>query len=129
MNYVDGFVIPMPEGGVGNYRKMAEFAGKLWMEHGALAYTECVLEDGTPKMPEGVPAEFSMKKFADIAGAGAGETVIFAFIVFKSRAHRDEVNAKVHADPRLHEACGPDMEMPFNPANAAYGGFRAIVNF
>ena len=114
--YVDGFVIPMPEKNVEAYRKIAQKAGKIWMEHGALAYLESVGEDLAP--PFGT-------QFPRLAKAKPGETVIFAFIVFKSRAHRDRVNAKVMKDPRMQE--GP-KEMPFEMKRMTYGGFTAIVD-
>jgi uncharacterized protein YbaA (DUF1428 family) len=130
MTYVDGFVLQVPEDKLDQYKKMAEMAGKMWMEHGALGFKECVIEDAEPEMPEppeGMP-DFKMTKFRDMAGAKKGETVMFSFILFKSRQHRDEVNAKVHKDPRMKDACGPDMEMPFDPSRMAYAGFKAIVD-
>lgn len=117
MSYVDGFVLPVPEGKLDAYRKLAETAGTVWKEHGALAYKECVLEDKSEN-------DYSTT-FQAIAGVTAGETVIFAFIVFKSREHRDEVNAKVMADPRIK--CDPE-NMPFDCKRMAYGGFSALVD-
>ncbi len=117
MSYVDGFVLPVPEGKLEEYRKMAETAGVVWKEHGALAYKECLLEDVTEN-------DFSTT-FPAMAGVKAGETVIFAFIVYNSRAHRDEVNAKVMVDPRIK--CDPE-NMPFDCKRMAYGGFSAIVD-
>jgi len=114
--YVDGFVIPMPEKNVEAYRKMASRAGKIWMKHGALAYLESVGEDLAPE--HGMP-------FPKLAKTKPGETVIFAFIVFKSRAHRDKVNAAVMKDPALHQ--GP-KEMPFEMKRMTYGGFTALVD-
>lgn len=126
MTYVDGFVIPVPEGKIEAYREMAESAGKIWMDHGALIYKECVLEDGEPEMPEDAPETCKITPFRNLAGAKDGETVIFAFITYKSREHRDEVNKKVMSDPRLQ--CD-ENNVPFDPARMAYGGFKAIVDF
>lgn len=129
MTYVDGFVLPVPQDKLDAYKAMAEMAGKMWIEHGALSYKECVIEDATPAMPEGAPEGISMLNFPALAHAKAGETVIFAFITFKSRAHRDEVNAKVHSDMRMAEACGsPDFEMSFDINRMAYGGFKTLVD-
>lgn len=117
MPYVDGFVIPVPEKNVQAYLRMARQAGKVWMDHGALQYFECVGDDINPAF--GVP-------FGKVAKAKPGETVIFAFIVYKSRAHRDRVNAKVMKDPRIHE--NAPQEMPFDIKRMAYGGFKAMVS-
>nr|WP_281720730.1 DUF1428 domain-containing protein [Nitrosomonas nitrosa] len=125
MTYVDGFVLPVPEGKIDAYRKMAESAGKIWMEHGALSYKECVLEDAEPEMPEDAPEVCKMTPFRNLARTQDGETVIFAFIVYTSRAHRDEVNKKVMADPRMK--CD-EKNMPFDPSRMTYGGFNAIVD-
>ena len=115
--YVDGFVIPVPKKNVDAYRKMAEKAAKVWIEHGALEYRECVGDDMDVKF--GVPFGRGIK-------AKAGETVVFAWIVYKSRAHRDRVNAKVMKDPRICE--GMDMKnMPFDCKRMLYGGFKIIV--
>ena len=92
MRYVDGYVLPVPKKNLASYRRIAEKAGRIWREHGALEYRECAGED--LKVKFGVP-------FSRLAKAKPGETVIFAWIVFKSRAHRDRVNAKVMKDPRI----------------------------
>lgn len=127
MTYVDGFVLPVPEGKLEAYRGMAEKAGKIWIEHGALSYKECVLEDAEPEMPEDAPEKCKITPFRDLARAKDGETVIFAFIIYTSRAHRDEVNKKVMANPRMEEACD-ENNMPFDPSRMTYGGFKAIVD-
>jgi uncharacterized protein YbaA (DUF1428 family) len=114
--YVDGFVIPVPAGKVDAYVKISRAAGKVWKDHGALEYRECVLEDSKPAF--GLP-------FGKLAKAKAGETVIFSWIVYKSRAHRDRVNAKVMADPRLSDMKDP---MPFDMKRMAYGGFECKVD-
>lgn len=115
MGYVDGFVVPVPKANVEAYRAMSESAGQIWRDHGALQYWECVGDDLSP---EGV---FT---FPELVNLPEDETVIFAFIVFQSREHRDEVNAKVMADERLK--C--DLESnPFDMKRMAYGGFKTIV--
>lgn len=118
MKYVDGFVLAVPKKNLKAYEKMAQAAGKIWKEHGALEYFECIGEDLKP--PMGVP-------FPKLAKTKAGETVVFSFIVYKSRAHRDKVNAKVMKDPRLAEMCGKDKPMPFDVKRMAYGGFEVLV--
>jgi uncharacterized protein YbaA (DUF1428 family) len=119
MTYVDGFVLPVPADKIEDYRKMAEPAGAIWMEHGALSYKECVLEDHEDKgFCATFPAAFQTKK---------NETVVFAFITYNSREHRDQVNAKVMSDKRMGENCTPDT-MPFDVKRMAYGGFKAIVD-
>lgn len=117
MKYADGFVIPIAKKNLKAYRKMAEVAAEVWREHGALEYFECVGEDLAVKM--GLP-------FPKLAKLKPGETVIFAWIVYKSRAHRDHVNAKVMADPRIKESCG-EGPMPFDVERMAYGGFEVMV--
>ncbi|MEB3287951.1 MAG: DUF1428 domain-containing protein [Vampirovibrionales bacterium] len=122
MSYVDGFVIPLPVDKVDDYRKMAQKAGEVWMEYGALSFIENVADD---MAPEGIERTFPV-----MAGVKDDETVVFSFIVFKSREHRDEVNAKVMADPRIKEDCpeqNPDANMPFDFKRMAYGGFKSIV--
>ena len=115
--YVDGFVLPVPKKNLDAYRKIAQLAGKIWREHGALDYRECVADDMDVKV--GVPFTRGIK-------VKAGETVVFAWIVYKSRAHRDRVNAKVMKDPRLTE--GMDMKkMPFDCNRMIYGGFKVLV--
>jgi uncharacterized protein YbaA (DUF1428 family) len=118
MKYVDGFVLPVPKKNLNAYRRMAAKAGKVWREHGALEFKECVGDDLNVEI--GVPFPGWMK-------AGAGETVMFSFIVFKSRAHRDRVNAKVMKDPRITEACDP-KNMPFDCKRMLYGGFKVLVD-
>ncbi len=121
--YVDGFVIVIAKNRVEDYRQVAARAGALWIEHGALDYKECVLEDWSKK--EG------LRSFPELAGAREDETVVFAYIVFESREARDAVNARVMADPRLAEICPGLQEsgdMPFDPARMAYGGFQTIVS-
>lgn len=116
--YVDGFVIPMAKKNVAAYKRMAKVGCKVWMEHGALEYRECVGEELAPKF--GLP-------FTKLAKAKAGETVVLAWIVYKSKADRNRINAKVMADPRLAKMMSPKMKMPFDPKRMAFGGFEALV--
>jgi uncharacterized protein YbaA (DUF1428 family) len=116
--YVDGFVLPIPAKSVAAYRKISRQAGKVWMEHGALEYRECVGED--------LGVQFG-KAFPGVVSAKKGETVVFAWIVYKSRKHRDAVNAKVMADPRMGKMM--TQSMPFDSSRMAYGGFDVIVDF
>jgi uncharacterized protein YbaA (DUF1428 family) len=113
--YVDGFVLPVPKKNVEAYRKMAAKAGKIWMEHGALEYIEAVADDVKPGKWTSFPQSVKLKK---------DETVVFAYIVYKSRAHRDKVNAAVMKDPRLHM---DPKSMPFDAKRMIYGGFKTIV--
>lgn len=117
MKYVDGFVLPVPKKNLTAYRSMAQKASKIWKEHGALEYFECAGDD--LKVKFGMPFPKQMK-------TKTGETVVFAFIVYKSRAHRDKVNVKVMKDPRIANMCDP-KNMPFDCARMCYGGFKAIV--
>ncbi len=116
-NYVDGYVLPVPRKNLPIYRRIAQKAGKIWREHGALEYRECAGDDLNVKW--GVP-------FSKMIKAKPGETVIFAWVVFKSRAHRDSVNAKVMKDPRLAKMMDASA-MPFDSKRMAYGGFKVIV--
>jgi uncharacterized protein YbaA (DUF1428 family) len=118
MGYVDGYVLPVPKKNLKAYRRLAQQAAKIWREHGALDYKECVGDDLTTKI--GVP-------FPKHAKAKAGDTVIFAYILFKSRAHRDRVNVKVMKDPRI-EGMGDEKSMPFDVKRMAYGGFKVLVS-
>jgi uncharacterized protein YbaA (DUF1428 family) len=116
--YFDGFVLPVPKKNVAAYRKMAQAAGKIWREHGCVEYRECVGEDLAPKY--GV-------SFSRVAKVRPGETVFFSWIGYKSRAHRDKVNAKVMKDPRMGEMM-KDKNHPFDPTRMAYGGFEVLVD-
>ncbi len=117
-HYVDGFVLVLPKKKLDTYVRMAQKAGKIWMEHGALEYRECIGED--LKIKIGLP-------FPKMAKAKPNETVVFSWIVYKSRAHRDKVNTKVMKDPRIVEDM-KNMEMPFDMKRMAYGGFETIVD-
>src|SRR5687768_1297492 len=117
MKYVDGFVLPVPKKNLAAYRRMAQKASKVWRDHGALEYRECVGEDLKVKMGMPFPRGIKVKP---------GETVVFAYIVYKSRAHRDSVNAKVMKDPRIASMCDP-KNTPFDVDRMLYGGFTTIV--
>jgi uncharacterized protein YbaA (DUF1428 family) len=117
MHYVDGYVLPIPKKNIAAYRRIAQKASKVWRDHGALEYRECVGDDLNVKF--GVPFGKSVK-------LKAGETVVFAWIVFKSRAHRDRVNANVMKDPRIADMLDP-KDMPFDCKRMVYGGFKIIV--
>ena len=113
--YADGFVVPVPKDKIEAYRQMAAKAAEVWKEHGALEYRECVLDDADAK---------EMVSFPRLANTREDETVVLAWIVYESRARRDEVNALVMADPRLAEMCG---ESVFDWKRMAYGGFQVLV--
>ncbi len=115
--YVDGFVLPVPKKNLRAYRRIAVMAGRIWREHGALEYRECVGDDLNVKVVVPFPRMIKLKR---------GETVAFSWIMFKSRAHRDSVNAKVMKDPRLLKMMDP-KSMPFDCKRMAYGGFKILV--
>jgi uncharacterized protein YbaA (DUF1428 family) len=117
MRYVDGFVVPVPKRKVAAYRRMAQKAGKVWREHGAIEYFECVADDVQPGKHTSFPQSVKLKP---------GETVVFAYIVYKSRAHRDRVNAKVMKDPRLKSMMDPKA-LPFDGKRMFWGGFKVMV--
>ena len=116
--YVDGFVLPVPKKRIDAYREMARRSGKIWREHGALAFTECVADDVKPGKWTSFPQSVKLK---------AGEVVWFSWIVFKSRKDRDRVNAKVMKDPRLAGMMN-GKDMPFDAKRMIYGGFKAMVD-
>ena len=116
--YVDGFVLPVPKKSIDAYREMARRSGKIWREHGALAFTECVADDVKPGKWTSFPQSVTLK---------AGEVVWFSWIVFKSRKDRDRVNAKVMKDPRLAGMMN-GKDMPFDAKRMIYGGFKAMVD-
>ena len=117
MSYVDGFVLPVPTKNLAAYRKMARTAAKVWMEHGALEYCECVADDVSPGKLTSFPQSVMLKR---------GETVVFSWIVYKSRAQRDRINAKVMKDPRLASMMDP-KKLPFDGARMFWGGFKTFV--
>jgi uncharacterized protein YbaA (DUF1428 family) len=116
--YVDGYVLPVPKKNLKAYGRMAQKAGKIWREYGALDYKECVGDDLAVKFGTPFPRQIKLKP---------GETVVFAYIVFKSRAHRDRVNAKVMKDPRLTDSMD-EKTMPFDAKRMVYGGFNVLVD-
>src|SRR5687767_10240356 len=118
MPYVDGFLLPVQKKKLNVYRSIAQKAGKIWKEHGAIAYCECAIDDSDVKF--GVP-------FTKQVNLKPGETVVFSWIVYKSRAHRDRVNAKVMKDPRMN-SMGNEKSMPFDVKRMAYGGFTVLVD-
>jgi uncharacterized protein YbaA (DUF1428 family) len=121
--YVDGFVLRVPKDKVAEYRQMAEGAAKVWKKYGALDYKECVGEDLYPKAMEGAET----LSFVDLTKAEADETIWFSFITYKSREHRDEVNAKVMAE-MMKDPKNKEMAMPFEMKKMAYGGFEVMVD-
>lgn len=118
MPYVDGFVLPVPKKNLDTYRRMSRKAGKIWREHGALEYRECAADDLEVKQALPFPRMVKLKP---------GETVVFSWITFKSRVHRDRVNAKVMKDPRLAKMMDPKA-MPFDIRRMAHGGFKVVID-
>ena len=116
MSYVDGYVLPIPKRSLRAYRRMAEMGHKMWTKHGAVDYKECAGDDLVAKW--GTP-------FSRLLKLKPNETAVFAYIVFKSRAHRDRVNAKVMKE--MNEMGGPPKDMPFDAKRMVYGGFKTIV--
>ncbi len=123
-NYVDGFVLVVPKNKISDYKKMAQLGARIWKKHGALDYKECMIDDANPNMG-GMPA----LTFPNMAKVKKGETVWFSYIVFKSRAHRDQVNKKVMKDPTMNDPTYADKPMPFDMKRFAYGGFKVMVAF
>ena len=118
MKYVDGFVVPVPKNKLDAYRRIAGTAGKVWKEHGALEYVECVAEDVKPGKLTSFPQSVQLKRT---------ETVVFSWIVYKSKAHRERVMAKVMEDPRMKKMMDP-KKMPFDGKRMFWGGFETIID-
>jgi uncharacterized protein YbaA (DUF1428 family) len=118
MQYVDGFVVPVPKKSLPAYRRMAQKAGKVWRDHGAIEFRECVADDVKVGKRTSFPRSVKRKP---------GETVVFSWIVYKSRAHRDHTVAKVMKDPRLAKMMDPKA-MPFDGKRMIYGGFKVLVD-
>ena len=116
-NYIDGYVLPILKKNINAYRRLAQKAMKVWRDHGGLDYKECVGDDPNVKMGLPFPRGIKIKP---------AETVLFSWILYKSRTHRDRVNAKVMKDPRLAKMMDPKA-MPFDVKRTRYGGFKAIV--
>ncbi len=115
-HYVDGYVLPVPKKNLAAYRRLAQLTAKVWREHGALEYRECIGDDLQVKWGPTFPRQLKLQR---------GETVVFSWITFKSRAHRDRVNAKVMKDPRMKAMSA--QEMPFDCSRILYGGFTVLV--
>ena len=115
--YVDGFLMVVPKNKVDAYKKMARKAGKVWKEHGALEYVECIADDVQPGTLTSFPRAVLLKK---------NEVVFFSWITYRSRRHRDSVNKQVMADPRI-AAMGPPNPMPFDTQRMIFGGFESAV--
>lgn len=118
MPYVDGFVIPVPRANLDAYRELATRAGHIWREHGALQVRECVADDVKPGVVTSFPQSVALKD---------DEVVVFSWIVFESRARRDDINAKVMQDPRLADMMDPKA-VPFDVQRMVYGGFETLVD-
>ena len=118
MAYVDGYVLPVPRRRLKAYLRMAEMGERMWRKHGALDYKECVVDDLKTKWGSPFPRMMKLRP---------GETVVFSYVVFRSRAHRDRVNNKVMADPRLAKMMNPKA-MPFDGKRMIYGGFKTVVS-
>jgi uncharacterized protein YbaA (DUF1428 family) len=118
VNYVDGYVLPVPKKNLQTYRRMAQKAGRIWREHGALEFRECVGDDMKPGKLTSFPQSVKLKR---------GETVVFSWIVFKSKSDRNRVNAKVMKDPRLAKMMNPKA-MPFDAKRMIWGGFKVLVD-
>ncbi len=119
MSYVDGFVLPVPLDRMDDYKKMARKAGKIWMEHGALAYSECIADDVKPGKSTSFPQSVKLKP---------GETVVFSWVVYENKRSRDRVMKKVMEDPRLAEFMDP-KKLPFDGKRMFFGGFKPIVEY
>lgn len=117
MGYVDGFVVPVPQKKLADYQHLARQCGRIWREHGALDYAEFVADDVKPGKWTSFPQSVKLK---------SGETVVLAYIAYKSRTHRDRVNAKVMKDPRIAALCKA-AGMPFDAKRMIYGGFKSLV--
>ena len=117
MNYVDGFVVPVPKKKLPAYKRMAKKAGKVWREYGATAFYECAADDVAVGKRTSFPRSVKLKP---------DETVVFSFIMYRSRAERDRINAKVMKDPRLAKMMNP-KDMPFDGKRMIYGGFKTVV--
>lgn len=118
MRYVDGYVLPVPKKKIKTYQRIAAAACKIWIKHGALGYTECIGDDLNMK---------GMVSFTKASKCKPSETVVFAFATYKSKKHRDAVNAKVMKDPALHALCN-EKNAPFDVKRMIYGGFKVIVD-
>jgi uncharacterized protein YbaA (DUF1428 family) len=119
MKYVDGFVVPVPRRKLAAYRRMAKYAGKIWMEFGALEYVECVADDVKPGKRTSFPQSVKLKK---------GEVVVFSYIVYRSRGQRDRIMKKIMVEPRFKKYMDP-KNMPFDGKRMFWGGFKTMVKY
>jgi uncharacterized protein YbaA (DUF1428 family) len=122
MSYVDGFVLCVKRNRLEDFRKMAEVGKTVWMDHGALDYKECVLDADNPGAEDG-----SGLSFTELSGATDDEVTVFSFIIYRDKLHREEVNAKVMADPRMSPDQFDPNDMPFDMKRMAFGGFAGLV--
>ena len=122
--YVDGFLLPIPKKNIATYRKIAKLAGKVWKEYGALEYVECVADELESKHDGKVMKSI----FPKMAGTKAGETVVFSWITYKSKADRNRIMKKVMADPRLAAMADP-KNLPFDAMRMFWGGFKPMVEY
>ncbi len=118
MSYVDGFIVPVPKKKLGAYRSLAKTMGKVWRDHGALEFRECVADDVKWGKRTSFPRSVKQK---------TGETVVFSYITYKSRAHRDQVSAKAMKDKRLAKMMNPKA-LPFDARRMIFGGFKTIID-
>jgi uncharacterized protein YbaA (DUF1428 family) len=119
MHYVDGFVLPVPRKKLAAYRRMAKYAGRIWMEYGALQYVECVADDVKPGKWTSFPQSVKLRK---------GEVVVFSYIVYRSRQQRDQIMKKIMVEPRFSKYMDP-KNMPFDGKRMFWGGFRTMVEY
>lgn len=119
MSYVDGFVVPVPQDRLADYKKMARKAGKIWMEYGALSYVECLADDVKPGKSTSFPQSVKLRD---------GEVVVFSWVVYENRRARDRIMKKVMEDPRLAEFADP-RALPFDGKRMFFGGFKPIVEY
>jgi len=119
MKYVDGFVVPVPRRKLSAYRRMAKYAGKIWLEYGALEYVECVADDVKPGKVTSFPQSVKLKK---------GEVVVFSYIVYRSRGQRDRIMKKIMVEPRFKKYMDP-KNMPFDGKRMFWGGFKTMVKY
>jgi uncharacterized protein YbaA (DUF1428 family) len=117
MSYVDGFLVPVPKKNIKKYMSIAKQAGRVWKDHGALEYVEAVADDVKPGKWTSFPQSVKLKK---------NEVVVFSYIVYKSRTHRDRVLKKVMSDPRLAKMMDP-KKMPFDGKRMMWGGFKPTI--
>lgn len=129
MSYVDGFLIVLPKANIEAYKKMAEEGAAIWKKYGALDYKECLADDINPNMdmPDMPPME--MRPFPALVGLKDDETIVFSYIVYRDRAHRDEVNKAVMGDPAMSPEQMKNNPAPFDMKKFSYGGFQTVVEW